>query len=338
MAPCRWMSRRLAALRERRPVSPRAHEIAAWSALVLFTVIVVTGAGVRLTGSGLGCPDWPRCNDASLTPQHGHAFIEFGNRLITTPVTLAALACLVTALLRRPYRRDFTVIGGLLVAGVLVQAVLGGITVLTGLNPATVMGHFLLSMATLFAAVLLVWRVRRERAGTPAAPLHDARLVGAARGLFAFGAVVVVLGTMVTASGPYAGGEGTGDDVHRLTIFGYDTFQNVIALHARLAGTFGVLAVALWLVARRMGARDLRAPLTAVCLVVAVAGLIGNLQYHQLDYPAWLVWLHVSVATLLWTTLCWTVLAAGRPVRLGVPGAAPTGPAAERPELVTSDT
>jgi heme a synthase len=331
------MSRRLAALRERRPVSPRAHEIAAWAALALFTLIVVTGAGVRLTGSGLGCPDWPRCNDASITPQHGHAFIEFGNRMITTPVTLAALACLITALLRRPYRRDFTVLGGLLVVGVAVQAVLGGITVLTGLNPATVMGHFLLSMATLFVAVLLVWRVRRDRRGATAPPAHDARLVGAIRGLFGFGAVVVVLGTMVTASGPYAGGEGTGDDVSRLTIFGTDTFKDAIMIHARLAATFGVLAVVLWFVARRMRARDLRAPLTAVCLVVATAGLIGNLQYHQLDYPAWLVWLHVSVATLLWNSLCWTVLAVGRPLRAAVPGTSPRPPV-EHPELVTSDT
>jgi cytochrome c oxidase assembly protein subunit 15 len=199
------------------------------------------------------------------------------------------------------------------------------------------MSHFLLSMATLFVAVLLVWRVRRDRAGVPETPVHETKLVGAVRGLFAFGAVVIVFGTMVTASGPYAGGEGTGDDVSRLTLFGYDTFQNVIAIHARLAGTFGLLAVVLWFVARRMGARDLRAPLTAVCLVVALAGLIGNLQYHQLDYPAWLVWLHVSVATLLWNSLCWTVLAAGRPVRAAVPGAAPPVPA-EHPELVTSDT
>jgi heme a synthase len=336
MAPCRWMSRRLAALRERRPVSPRAHEIAAWSALVLFTVIVVTGAGVRLTGSGLGCPDWPRCNDASLTPQHGHAFIEFGNRMITTPVTLAALACLATALLRRPYRRDFTVLGALLLGGVVVQAILGGITVLTGLNPVTVMGHFLLSMATLLVAVLLVWRVRRDRRGETAPPVHDARLVGAVRGLVVFGAVVVVLGTMVTASGPYAGGEGTGDDVSRLTIFGTDTFADAIMIHARLAGTFGVLAVLLWIVARRLRARDLLWPLTAVCVVVAIAGVIGNLQYHQLDYPAALVWLHVSVATLLWTSLCWTLFAAGRPAHaaLAEPG---RGRSPDR-ELVASDT
>jgi cytochrome c oxidase assembly protein subunit 15 len=126
----------------------------------------------------------------------------------------------------------------------------------------------------------------------------------------------VILGTAVTASGPFAGGEGTGDQVHRLTIFGYDTFQDVMAVHARVAGTFGVLAVLLWVIARRSGAgRDLMRPLTAVCLMVGLAGLIGNLQYHQLDYPAGLIWCHVAVATGLWNSLVWSLLAAGRPQR-----------------------
>jgi cytochrome c oxidase assembly protein subunit 15 len=316
------MSSRLDRLRDRWPVSPRLHAYAAWSALVLFTLIVISGAGVRLTGSGLGCHDWPRCSDTSLTPQNGHAFIEFGNRMITTPVALAAIACLVFALLRRPYRRDFAVLGAGLLVGVTAQAVLGGITVLTGLNPVTVMGHFLLSMATIVLTVTLVWRVTRDRAGLPQTPERDPRLVAPVRGLVAVGGVVVFLGTSVTASGPFAGGEGTGDDVHRLTIFGYDTFKTMVMVHARLAAAFGVLAVGLWLWARRRGAgAELRRPLTAVCVLVAIAGAIGNLQYHQLDYPAALVWSHVTVATLLWNSLVWAFLAAGRPVRAPVPSA-----------------
>jgi cytochrome c oxidase assembly protein subunit 15 len=305
---------RLDRLRGRWPVSPRLHAYAAWSALVLFSLIIVSGAGVRLTGSGLGCHDWPRCSDQSLTPQDGHGFIEFGNRLITTPVSIAALCCLVFALLRRPNRPDFTWIGAGLVLGVLAQAILGGVTVLTGLNPVTVMGHFLLSMVTIVLTVALVWRVERERRGCPERPERPERLVWAVRGLVVLGGFVVILGTAVTASGPFAGGEGTGDDVHRLSIFGYDTFQDVIAIHARVAGAFGVLAVVLWVVARRSGAgRDLLRPLTAVCLLVGVAGIIGNLQYHQLDYPAALIWAHVAVATLLWNALVWALLAVGRP-------------------------
>jgi cytochrome c oxidase assembly protein subunit 15 len=303
---------RLDRLRARWPVSPRVHAYAAWSALVLFTLIVISGAAVRLTGSGLGCPEWPRCNGTSVTPSDGHAYIEFSNRMITTPVSIAALLCLAFALLRRPYRRDFTVLGALLAAGVLIQAVLGGVTVLTGLNPITVMSHFLLSMATLVVAMTLVWRVVRERAGKPQAPVRDRLLVGLTRALTVAGGVVVVVGTAVTASGPYAGGEGTDDTVSRLGIFGDDTFKTVIMVHARVAAVFGVAAVALWLYARIRGARDLFAPLTAVCLAVGLTGIIGTLQYHVLDYPAWTVWLHVASVCLTWNALIWSSLAAGR--------------------------
>jgi cytochrome c oxidase assembly protein subunit 15 len=307
---------RLDRLRERWPISPRVHGYAAWAALILFTLIVISGAAVRLTGSGLGCPEWPRCNGTSVTPSDGHAYIEFSNRLITTPVSIAAVLCLALALLRRPYRRDFTVLGALLVAGVAVQAVLGGITVLTGLNPVTVMSHFLLSMATLVVAGLLVWRVTRERRAKAETPVHDALLVRLTRTLTAFGGVVVVVGTAVTASGPYAGGEGTDDTVSRLGIFGDDTFKTVIMVHARVAAVFGVCAVALWVFARLRGARDLYAPLTAVCLAVALTGAIGTLQYHILDYPAWTVWLHVSSVTLTWNALVWSFFAAGRSERI----------------------
>jgi cytochrome c oxidase assembly protein subunit 15 len=324
---------RLERLRSRWPVSPQAHAIAAWAALVLFTLIVVSGAAVRLTGSGLGCPEWPRCNGTSVTPSQGHAYIEFGNRLVTTPVSIAALACLVLALLRRPARRDFTQLGGLLVVGVAVQAVLGGITVMTGLNPWTVMAHFLISMLTLVVAATLVWRVRRERAGQPPAAEHPALLVHAVRGLVLIGAAVIVLGTSVTASGPYAGGEGTDDVVPRLHLFGVTTFKTLIMLHSRLALAFGILAVALWVLARRQRARALLPPLTAVCVAVAVTGAIGTLQYHILDYPAWTVWLHVGAVSLLWLMLVWALLAVGRVARVPdypsvvVPASEARGPA-----------
>jgi cytochrome c oxidase assembly protein subunit 15 len=314
---------RLDRLRERFPVSPRVHAYAAWAALVLFTLIIISGAAVRLTGSGLGCPEWPRCNGTSVTPSDGHAYIEFGNRMVTTPVSIAAALCLVFALLRRPYRRDFTVMGALLFAGVVVQAVLGGITVLTGLNPVTVMSHFLLSMGTLIVATLLVWRVVRERRAQAQTPSHDRLLVLLVRALTAFGGAVVFVGTAVTASGPYAGGEGTDDTVSRLTVFGDDTFNNVITIHARIAAVFGVAAVALWIFARLRGARDLLLPLGAVCVMVAITGAIGTLQYHILAYPAWTVWLHVSAVALTWNALLWSWLAAGRPERAAEPVAAP---------------
>jgi heme a synthase len=319
---------RLDRLRERFPVSPRVHGYAAWAALVLFTLIIISGAAVRLTGSGLGCSEWPRCNGTSVTPSDGHAYIEFANRLVTTPVSIAAALCLVFALLRRPYRRDFMVMGALLFAGVVVQAVLGGITVLTGLNPFTVMSHFLLSMVTLIVATMLVWRVARERRARRQTPSHDALLVRLVRALTVFGGAVVFVGTAVTASGPYAGGEGTDDTVSRLTVFGDDTFNNVITIHARVAAVFGVAAVALWIFARLRGARDLLLPLGAVCVMVAITGAIGTLQYHILAYPAWTVWLHVSAVSLTWNALLWSWLAAGRPERAIEP--APTASAPPR--------
>jgi cytochrome c oxidase assembly protein subunit 15 len=321
---------RLDRLRERFPVSPRVHGYAAWAALVLFTLIIISGAAVRLTGSGLGCSEWPRCNGTSVTPSDGHAYIEFANRLVTTPVSIAAALCLVFALLRRPYRRDFTVMGALLFLGVVVQAVLGGITVLTGLNPFTVMSHFLLSMVTLIVATALVWRVARERRQRLQTPSHDRLLVLMVRALTVFGGAVVFVGTAVTASGPFAGGEGTDDTVSRLTVFGDDTFNDVITIHARIAAVFGVAAVALFVFARLRGARDLLLPLGAVCVLVAITGAIGTLQYHILAYPAWTVWLHVSAVSLTWNALLWSWLAAGRGEREAEPAAA--APRAVEPE------
>ncbi|MCW2994115.1 MAG: hypothetical protein JWQ18_1610, partial [Conexibacter sp.] len=106
------------------------------------------------------------------------------------------------------------------------------------------------------------------------------------------------------------------DTVSRLGIFGDDTFKTVIMVHARVAAVFGVAAVALWAYARIRGARELLWPLTAVCVCVAITGIIGTLQYHVLDYPAWTVWLHVSSVCLTWNALVWSFLAAGRSQRV----------------------
>lgn len=313
------MGRWIASLRARRTVSPRAHEIVAWAALGLLVLIVVTGAGVRLTGSGLGCHEWPHCSEGSVTPQDGHAYIEFGNRMVTTPVAIACGLALLFALLREPYRRDFTHLGLWLFLSVVAQAVLGGITVLTGLHPVIVMAHFLLSMVTIFVAALLIWRVRREKGGRPESPERDPRTVHLVRGLFGFGSCVVLLGTIVTAAGPHAGGEGTGDAVKRLDFLGDETFSTAITVHARIAAAFGIACVAVWVLARRRGAeRDLLLPLGVVCGLVAAAGAVGTLQYHVLDYPASVVWVHVAITATLFAALSWAVVAAGRP-RAAIP-------------------
>jgi cytochrome c oxidase assembly protein subunit 15 len=306
------MHGRIERLRAWRTVSPRAHEIVSWFALTFLTLIVMSGAGVRLTGSGLGCREWPKCTDKSITPVDGHSYIEYGNRLMTTPVLLFCALALLFALMREPYRRDFVRIGVALVAGVLFQAVLGGITVLTGLNPLIVSIHFLVSMGTLTLAVLLIWRVRRERSGLSERPQFDRNLTLAVRAMVALGAAVVFIGTLVTASGPHSGGAGTGDDVERLKIFGSGTFRDLIATHARVATVFGVVAIAVFcFAAARRAGRELLIPLGAVCVMTGIAGLIGHLQYHVYAYPEGLVWVHVIVVALLWNALSWSLIAVG---------------------------
>src|SRR5919202_5043372 len=184
-------------------VTPRLYARVALLALGALTLIVLTGAAVRLTGSGLGCPDWPKCYGKVVAPLETHAVIEYGNRLLSGLVGLAAVAAGGLAFLRRPFRRDLAILGVLLPLGVVGQAVMGGLTVLYGLAPGWVMGHYLLSMAILVAAGTLAWRSRPafERDEPPAADRLTARAVWA---LFALGAITLFAGTADSAAGPHA--------------------------------------------------------------------------------------------------------------------------------------
>ena len=148
-------------------LTPRAYQRVAEVALAALTLIVFTGAAVRLTGSGLGCPDWPKCYGGVAPPLETHAWIEYGNRMISGVVGLAAVAAGALAFRRRPFRRDLAVLGVLLPLGVVGQAVLGGFTVRNHLAPGFVMGHFALSMLILVAAVALAWRARYEPGERP---------------------------------------------------------------------------------------------------------------------------------------------------------------------------
>jgi len=265
---------------------------------------------VRLTGSGLGCPDWPKCYGGVAPPLETHAWIEYGNRLISGLVGLAAAAAGLLAWRRRPFRRDLALIGVLLPSGVLGQAVLGGFTVRNHLAPGFVMGHFALSMLILIAAFTLVWRARHEPGDRPRA--GDRLAVWAVRALLPLGAVTIFLGTAATAAGPHAGGAGTGDEIDRLEWKGIDTLDWAIHQHARLASALGVAAVGvLWLLHRRKTLPDAHRALLVVVGLLAVQGGVGGLQY-QLELPAEIVWVHVALAALTWLALLWTVAAAGR--------------------------
>src|SRR5215210_7460479 len=153
----------------RRTLTPLQYRHVAEIALVFLTLIVLTGAAVRLTGSGLGCPDWPKCYGRVAPPLETHAVIEFGNRMLSGLVGLAAVAAGLLGWRRRPFRRDLAVLGTLLPLGVVGQAVLGGFTVRNHLAPGFVMGHFALSTLILIAAAALAWRARHEPGERPPA-------------------------------------------------------------------------------------------------------------------------------------------------------------------------
>ena len=193
-------------VRSRIQVSPERYHQIARAALALLTLIVFTGAAVRLTGSGLGCPDWPKCTDDRLVSElDTHGLIEFVNRVFSGLVALIAVAAGVLAYFRTPYRRDLMLLGLLLPLGVLGQGVLGGLTVIYDLRPGFVMSHFGLSMLILVAAWALHWRSRPafedERAAAQASP-PDRATLWAARLLTPIGALTVFAGTAATASGP----------------------------------------------------------------------------------------------------------------------------------------
>ena len=221
---------------ERFTIAPERYALIARCALVMFTLIVVTGVAVRVTGSGLGCPTWPKCTETSLyTELNTHGVIEFGNRMLTGLVGFAAGAAFVGAFRRRPYRRDLMLLGALLPLGVVAQIVLGGFTVLFDLAPGFVMSHFMLSMLILVCCVVLDWRARREPDQLAAAGAADRVLRRASWGLFGLGAITILAGTAATAAGPHTGGTGTDDLVPRLEFKGTDDAE----LRDRAARTAG---------------------------------------------------------------------------------------------------
>lgn len=292
-------------------VTPERYAQIARFALWTLALIVLTGAAVRVTGSGLGCPTWPKCTETSLyTELNTHGVIEFGNRVLTSVVGFAALAGFLGAWRRRPYRKDLLLLGATLPLGVLGQIVLGGFTVRYDLRPGFVMSHYLLSMVILVGAVALDWRARHEPGNRP---VTTDRLLGwGVRALLALGALTIFAGTAATAAGPHAGGAGTGDVIKRLNWKGADTLDFVISQHSKLAAALGILAVGLWVLARRRGAStQQQRALTVVCVLLATQGVLGGLQY-EFELPAEIVWVHVACAAATWVALLFTMVSFGR--------------------------
>lgn len=294
-------------------------------ALALLGVIVVSGAAVRLTGSGLGCDDWPNCNNERLIDVSStHAAIEQVNRLFTGLVALGVIVAVLGALARSPRRRDVTWLSLGLVAGVIGQIVLGGVTVLVDLHPVAVQGHFVLSMVLVANAVWLV-----HRAGVADGPLvpRVGRDVRAHVGLLVVAtAVAIVLGTVVTGAGPHAGDE-------RARRFDLDIGRTAQAHSAAVWLSVLVAVTLLWRLRTRPNDRAvLDGPLVAWCCVAFLQGGVGYLQYFT-GVPAALVAVHVAGATALWGVTVWAaaVLRSAQPSADGGVSSVPEGAVDEWP-------
>src|SRR6476659_9118385 len=284
-------------IQDRLEISPQRYAQVTLVALAALSLIVLTGAGVRLTGSGLGCPDWPKCYGGTVPPLDTHAVIEYANRILTGFVGLAVIAASVLAWFRRPFRWHLALFGAMLPLGVIGQAILGALVVKYDLAPGLVACHFILSMLLLDAAFALAWCSRYEPGERRAS--SDRLGVWSVRGLIPLGQLTILAGTIATASGPHAGAH-EGQLVHRFDFEGTGTLEWVFFFHDTATTVFGLAAIAVWLLLRRPGGdRRAQRPLGVVLGLLALQGAVGGVQW-ALKLPAEIVWLHVALATLTW--------------------------------------
>lgn len=271
-------------------LSPGRYRSIAIAALAALAAIIVTGAAVRLTNSGLGCDDWPNCSSTKLIDVSSkHAAIEQINRLFTGVVAVSVIAAVLGSVVRTPRRRDLMRLSLFLVAGVLGNAVLGGVTVLVGLHPLAVQGHMLLSMSLIVGGTMLVRRSGEpdDVPRVPAVSSVSARLLAVH---FAVVCLAIYSGTFVTGAGPHGGTE----EVIRFGI----AIPTIARIHGALVITSILLALAIaWRI--RVNARDravLVGPLSTWIFVAALQGALGYVQYFN-GVPELLVGLHVAGAT-----------------------------------------
>ena len=264
----------------------------ALSGLLLFlqSALVITGGAVRVTGSGLGCPTWPECTPGSYTPVPGqaegqlHAWIEFGNRLLTFALFFAAVATLIAIF--RAGRRDLRFLGATQILGILGQGVLGGITVLTNLNPLAVASHLLLSILLIAAATSLHSRRHHPYVRTSSSDLQISR-VSAAHTFLAF--LAISIGTLVTGSGPHAGDV----DAPRLNF----AITTITRIHS--ASVWLLMIVSIYFLFRKNLNFETKRWLQLFILLAIGQGALGYIQYF-LGVPEGLVALHLLGSVLVW--------------------------------------
>ncbi|CAB4930714.1 MAG: heme A synthase [Actinobacteria bacterium] len=276
--------------------------------LVAQMAIVVTGAVVRVTGSGLGCPTWPECVEGSYTPtarqeETWHKYVEFGNRMLTFALVVLAVAAIVAVIIDRrrrsrlslPPRRALLILAAVPFIGTFAQAALGGVTVLTGLHPATVSAHFLVSMAIIAFCVALVAR-SADPGDSPVVLLVRREIWILTWGIVSVAGLVVLLGVIVTGSGPHSG------DADSENRFSFDP-RTVSWLHADVVLLFLGLLAALLLALRLTDAPSRVRRAAWILTGVALAqGLVGYVQYFT-GLPVVAVIAHVTGAVCVWAAV-----------------------------------
>ena len=272
-------------------ISLQRFRLVAWVAFGSLYAIIITGSLVRLTGSGLGCSDWPNCNETKFVDiSTGHAAIEQINRLFTGVVAAAVIVAVSTSVLLRPRSRKITANAAVLVVGVLVQVVLGAYVVLTGLNPWSNMAHFLVSIALVSAAYVLLRRVEVLINPPDADEIRDKPLRWV---LFSMTCAVLFLGTVVTGAGPHSGTE----QATRLGI----SVKRATQMHSISVWVMVLVALVLTLRARKSPARWSREGTMMMRLMAALCaqGFIGYVQYFA-GVPTPLVAVHVALSVIVW--------------------------------------
>ena len=302
--------------------TPKEFRTICITALTLLCLIVVSGAAVRLSGSGLGCVDWPNCNDDTFVDVSSkHAAIEQINRLFTFLVALAVALAAAATWYRRPRRRDLLVLAGIMLVGVPAQGLVGAVVVWTKLHPATVQLHFVLSMVLVWAAVLLLVRSGEPDSANPDRDRRRSAVVPRVRGRVRLVAVwtglAVIAGTVVTGTGPHAG-DAKGDDGNACTsgaarrFFGEecDVNGNALVWVTRVHGVVVWIAVLvtfslLWQLRRLRHDREiLLAPLSAWIVTALIQGALGYTQYAN-GLPVGIVAGHIAGATALVACTAW---------------------------------
>ncbi len=295
--------------------SPRTYQRITLLALVLLSIIVVTGGAVRLTGSGLGCTDWPTCeNDRLVAPLEYHAMVEFVNRMFTGLLSVAVILAVLGSLVRVPRRRDLTWWSLGLVAGMIGQIVLGGITVLVDLSPPFVMAHFLLSIVIIWNGVVLHHLAGQPHTAARSLVSNEVRWMG--RLMVASAALAIFLGTIVTGAGPHGGDA----EVERLDLIVGD----VVRFHGGSVILFGIITLTtLWMLRRRDELTPEILKRGEILLVVLVAqAAVGYAQYFT-GVPVGLVAIHLAGSVCVWVAvLAFELGLHTHPVEVGAEGAA----------------